>query len=224
MTAEEALPMHLYNFDVSPFAARCRLAIYRKALPIEIVPPPEGGPRSDEYRALNPMGKVPALVLDDGAVIPESEVILEYLEDRFPDPALRPELPEARARMRLLSRIGDLYLMPPMGRLFGQTRPETRDASVVDAAMTEVGQALDFIEHFIAPDGWSASEGCSLADCTLVPLLFLLTRLLPGFGLTEPLASRPKTRAYWRRVQADPVVARVLAEMEAGLARMAGRG
>jgi glutathione S-transferase len=216
--------MHLYNFDLSPFAARCRLAIYRKALPIEIVPPPEGGPRSDEYRALNPMGKVPALVLDDGAVIPESEVILEYLEDRFPDPALRPELPEARARMRLLSRIGDLYLMPPMGRLFGQRRAEARDAAAVDAAMTGVGQALDFIEHYMAPDGWSAAEGFSLADCALIPQLFVLTWLVPAFDLTDPLAPRPKTAAYWQRVPSDPVVAQVLAEMEAALARPAGRG
>jgi glutathione S-transferase len=216
--------MRLYNVDRSPFAARCRLAIHRKALPIEIVPPPEGDPRSDEYRLLNPMGKVPALVLDDGAVIPESEVILEYLEDRFPEPSLRPELPEARARMRLLARIGDLYLMPPMVRLFRQTRVERRDAGVVDAAMTEVGEALDCIEHYIAPDGWSACQGFSLADCALAPLLFVLARLAPAFDLTDPLAPHPKTAAYWQRVQGDPVVAKVLAEMAAGLAHPAGRG
>jgi glutathione S-transferase len=212
--------MHVYNLDLSPFAARCRLAIYKKSLAVEVVAPPEGGPRSDEYRALNPIGKVPALVLDDGAVIPESEVVVEYLEDRFPTPALRPDLPEARARMRLLSRICDLYLIPPMGRLFGQIRAESRDEAVVQAAMTDLGGALDHIERFIAPDGWSASESFSLADCALVPMLFVLTNLLPAFGRIDPLESHPKTAAYWRRVQDDPVVARVLAEMTAGLQRM----
>jgi glutathione S-transferase len=216
--------MHLYNFDLSPFAARCRLAIHWKGLPVEIVPPPEGGPRSDGYRALNPIGKVPALVLDDGAVIPESEVIVEYLEDRFPTPALRPELPEARARMRLLARIGDLYLMPAMGKLFGQMRPEGRDPGTVDAAMADLGRALDGLEHFIAPTGWAAAEGRSLADCALVPQLFILDRLLPAFGRTDPLATHPKTATYWRRVRADPSIAKVLGEMEVGLARMMARG
>src|SRR5262245_34715467 len=91
------MPMQLYHADLSPFAARIRLAIYAKALPIALAPPP-GGLGSEEYKRLNPSGKVPALVLDDGSVLPESEVILEYLEDRFPAPALRPSTAEERAR------------------------------------------------------------------------------------------------------------------------------
>jgi glutathione S-transferase len=215
--------MRLYSFDLSPHAARCRLAIYKKGLPVEIVPPPGNDPRSDEYRLLNPLAKVPALVLDNGAVIPESEVIVEFLEDAWPDPPLRPDLPEARARMRLLARIGDLYLMPPIGRLVGQMRVETRDEAVVDAAMNELGKALDSLEHFIAPEGWAAGEAFSLADCALPPILLALTRLLPGFGRTEPLGPQPRTAAYWRRAQADPVVARVIGEMEADIARRLGQ-
>ena len=164
--------MRLYNFDVSPFAARCRLAIYRKGLDVEIAAVPEGGPRGAAYRALNPIGKVPALELDDGTVIPESEVIVDYLEDRFPEPPLLPETPEARARVRLLSRLGGLYLMPPMGRLFGQMRAGTRDAAVVDAALVEVGTALDHLERFASPDsgdGWIAGAAFTIADCALLP-------------------------------------------------------
>ena len=81
--------MKLYNVPLSPFAARCRIQIYAKKLPIELVDPP-GGLGSESYRRLNPTGKVPALQLDDGFVLPESAVIGEYLEDRFPEPALRP--------------------------------------------------------------------------------------------------------------------------------------
>jgi glutathione S-transferase len=215
--------MHLYDLDFSPFAARCRLAIYKKMLGIDILPPPEGGPRSDEYRQLNPIGKLPALVLDDGAVIPESEVIVEYLEDRFPEPSLRPALPEARARMRLLARIGDLYLMPPLARLFGQMKPEARDPATVEAALHELAQAIGHLDHYAAPEGWAAAEGFSLADCALVPLLFILDRLLPGFGHSDPLARYPKLAAYWRRVPGDPIVAKVLGEMAAGLQRMRAR-
>lgn len=211
--------MQLYNFDLSPFAARCRLAVYRKGLPVEIVAPPEGGPRSEAYRRLNPLGKIPALALDDGTVIPESEVIVEYLEDRFPSPSLRPESPEARARMRVLSRIGDVYLMPPMGRLFGQISG-SRDQAVIDAALADVDKALGALEHFLAGDGWAMGEAFTLADCSLLPQLFFLPKVLPAFGRPEPLAATPRLAAYWERSQSDAIIAKVLAEMEAGLQRM----
>ena len=219
--------MRLYNFDVSPFAARCRLAIYRKGLDVEIAAVPEGGPRGAAYRALNPIGKVPALELDDGTVIPESEVIVDYLEERFPEPPLLPETPEDRARVRLLSRLGGLYLMPPMGRLFGQMRAGgPRDAAVVDAALAEVGSALDHLEHFASGDqgGWIAGEAFTLADCALVPLLAVHHRLLPAFGESEPLGGHPKLAGYWPRVLSDPIVAKVSAEMEAGFRRMMAQG
>ena len=60
--------------------------------------------------------------------------------------------------MRLLSRVGDLYLMPGMGKLFGQINPATRDAAVVDAAVIEIGKALDHVERWLAPDAgpWTA--------------------------------------------------------------------
>lgn len=211
--------MRLFNLDLSPFAARCRIAIRKKGLPVELVPPPEGGARSDAYRLLNPLAKLPALVLGDGAVIPESEVILEYLEDAFPEPPLRPSLPEARARMRLLARIADLYLVPPMGRLVGQMLTPARDEAVVEAAMKDLATPLDALEHFVAPEGWAAGEAFSLADCALPPLLLALTHVLPSFGRTEPLGPRPKLAAYWSRAQADPEIAAALAEMTAGLAR-----
>ena len=97
--------MRLYSFELSPYAARARLAVYRKGLDVEIVEPPEGGPAGEAYRAINPLGKVPALVLDDGTVIPESAVIVEYLEDRFPTASLLPRAPEDRARARLIARV-----------------------------------------------------------------------------------------------------------------------
>jgi glutathione S-transferase len=59
-----------------------------------------GDQLTPEFRALNPKAEVPVLV-HDGFVLPESTVIMEYVEDKFPEPALRPISPEGRARMRL---------------------------------------------------------------------------------------------------------------------------
>ena len=78
--------MKLYEASLSPFAARCRIQIYAKGLSVEIAPPP-GGLGSDEFRRVNPIGKVPVLDLGAGVVLPESEVICEYLEDAHPDAA-----------------------------------------------------------------------------------------------------------------------------------------
>src|SRR3569832_1120323 len=64
-------PMKLYSANLSPFAARPRIAIYAKGLAVEILPPP-GGPGSAAYKAINPTGKVPCLVTSGGQCIPES--------------------------------------------------------------------------------------------------------------------------------------------------------
>ncbi len=117
--------MKLYSAVLSPFASRVRLAIYAKGLDIEITTPPGGATRSPEYLAINPIGRVPALALDDGSVIPESDTIVEYLDDAFPTPPLRPASAEDKAKARLLARIGDLYLMSQGGGLFGQINPAT---------------------------------------------------------------------------------------------------
>src|SRR5271157_3407221 len=90
--------MKLYNMNLSNFASKCRIAIYEKGCPVEIVPIPGNDLKSPEYLKIYPMGKTPALDAD-GMIIGESEIINEYLEDKFPTPPLLPKSPEARARV-----------------------------------------------------------------------------------------------------------------------------
>jgi len=210
--------MKLYNANLSPYAARVRVAIYAKNLPIEIVSPP-GGTGTPEYKKLNPTGKVPALEVD-GQVIAESEVINEYLDDRFPTPALRPADPLARARMRVLSRFGDLYLSPALGGLFGQTNPATRDAKLVAEKLAELAAKLDQLEQLVVAGPYAAGPELSLADCSLATLFFFLGRLLPAVGGPDPLAGRPKLKKVGDAVAAHPAVAKVLAEMATAWAEM----
>jgi glutathione S-transferase len=89
-----------------PFCARVRLALAEKAVEYETVEIDLGN-RPDWLYEMNPAGKVP--VLDDGFVLPESAVIMEYLDERFPDPALLPAGREERAEARLaVFRFDDL--------------------------------------------------------------------------------------------------------------------
>ena len=100
----------LYHFDRSTAAQKVRLALAEKALRWEsrYVDPglAKRQQHDPDYLALNPRGVVPTLI-HDGNVVRESQVILEYLEDVFPTPPLRPDAPFDRARMRLWTKLID---------------------------------------------------------------------------------------------------------------------
>lgn len=214
--------MKLFNANLSPYASRVRIAIYAKNLSVEIVAPP-GGTGSAEYKKLNPTGKVPALDVD-GVVIPESEVINEYLEDRFPTPSLRPVDPLARARMRLIGRFADLYLAPSLGALFGQMNPKTRDAKLVAEKLAELGQRLDQLEQLVVAGPYAAGPELTLADCATAPVFFFLSRLLPALGAPSPLDGRPKLAKVGATVAQHPAVSKVLSEMGTAMAERFGGG
>lgn len=207
--------MKIYNANLSPFASRCRIQAYAKNLAVEFVDPP-GGLGSDEYRAIVATGKVPALEVD-GRVLPESDTICEYLEDCFPDPPLRPADPWECGTMRLLSRIVDVYLVPPLSQLFGQVQPATRDAALVGAKLEEMDPRLDELETFVVADPFAAGATLTLADCTLFPFFFFATRLYPMLGAEDVFRDRSKLARWWGSIGSHDAVARVNEEMEAAL-------
>jgi glutathione S-transferase len=88
----------LYDAPRCPFCARVRLVLAEKGRPYETVEI-DLDSRPGWIYGLNPSGKVP--VLDDGFILPESAVIMEYLEERLPAPALLPADAAGRARTRL---------------------------------------------------------------------------------------------------------------------------
>ena len=216
--------MKLYSVDLSPFAARVRVAIYAKNLPVEIVSPPEGGTKSAEYLAINPMGRVPALVVGDGFTLPESDTIVEFLADYFPDSGLRPATPEGRAQARLIARVADLYVMPSLQPLFGQMNPAGRDQKVVDEAIEKLKGALVHLNVFMGDGPYAVGDTITTADCALVPILFFIQTAAQVFGKGDLLADLLKLSAYAELLKMDPTAQKVVSEMQAGLrARQPGR-
>src|SRR5271163_3158939 len=122
--------MKLYNVNLSNFATKSRLVIYDKGLNIEMVPIPGGALSSPDYAKVNLLGKTPALDAD-GMLIPESEVINEYLEDKFPTPPLLPKSPEGRARVRIITRFHDLFLTSTQEALASQLNPQNRNEKLL---------------------------------------------------------------------------------------------
>ncbi len=214
--------MRLFNSQLSPYSARVRLAIYAKGLDVEIVDG-FGTPELErELEGLNPMHKVPTLVCD-GEALPESEIICEYLDDAGLGLPLRPDDPKERARMRLLSRIGDLYVMEPMNRLFGQINPKGRDQALVERELAELDKGMKWLAHYLDGSSYAVGGKLSLADCTLAPILFFYEQIGPMFGYADPFGALPQVRSYWEGLKRDPHAARVLAELAAALQRVMGR-
>ncbi len=210
------MALTFYQSDLSPYATRVRILADAKGIKLDSTAALGGGTKSAEYLMLNPLGKLPVLILD-GEALPESEVICEYLEDAHPTPTLRPVDPQVRAKVRLLSRMGDLYLAPQLTKLFAMMNPKSRDASVVDQAFKDIETALGQIAHFLEGPDYAVGSRLSLADCTLAPLFFLVDVVLaPTFGRPSPLVG--KMRTYYDGISKDVHVAKGLREMQTVLA------
>lgn len=204
--------MKLYNLDHSPYATRVRMQIIKKGLDISIEPPPVPQ-RTPEFIARFPLGKIPVLELDDGSQLPDSWVIMEYLEDVMPAVSLRPEGARARAHMQLLARYADTYLGP--GALFPlftrvQVAGGTKDAgdalAALDTELARLQRLLDSLPDF-------RQRSLHLGDIALAPTMDYVLLLGPMFGRADPLADTPSVAAWWEWVTGDPAVAEGSAQM-----------
>ena len=172
--------MKLYGYFRSSAAFRVRIALNLKGLPYEnaFVHLAKGEHRKPEYAALNPQGLVPALE-DSGALITQSLAILEYLEERSPQPPLLPKDALGRARVRSLAGLIACEIHP------------LNNLRVLSHLRKSLGQTEDQVNawyrHWIA-DGLARFEGAlagtpgtgrhchgdtpTFADCCLVPQVF----------------------------------------------------
>jgi len=207
--------MKLYNANLSPYTARVRLLCNVKGLNVEMVDPP--GFRTDAFRTINPIGKIPALELDDGTILQESEVICEYLEDMFPTPTLRPANARDRAQARLIARMSDLYIMPAVRPLVFKLFGREISPQAVAEAIPNLRVALKDLEALIGEGGYAAAKQLTHADGALAASLLFVTAILPRFDVPNPLGDYPKVTAYWTAIGKDPHIAKILGEMQAGM-------
>jgi glutathione S-transferase len=207
--------MKLYSGDLSPYSARVRLQIYAKGITDIVLERPAsfGMPK---FREDHPIGRIPVLDID-GDMMPESEVIAEYLEAIYPEPSMLGATPRETARIRTLARVGDIYILNNMFMLSAQSRAETRNQGIVDLLGGQVVRNIKALNRMIGTDGFAYGGRVTMADCALVPALFMVDNVLPSVGVDNPIPANANVAAYWAAIQTNEHAARVLVELHRGL-------
>jgi len=206
-----SLTLHLH-----PLASYCHkvlIALYQNATPFT---PNKVDLSSEAERAalqkLWPIGKFPVLRDDKrDQTVPESTVIIEYLDRYFPG-ATRfiPADADQAWQTRLRYRFYDQYVHEPMQKIVGdRLRPEgKKDPHGVEEARARLWASYGMIEREMATRTWAMGDVFSLADCAAAPALFYANEVMP-FG-----EGHANVAAYFGRLKAQPSYARVLKEAE----------
>lgn len=208
--------MKLYSLPLSPYAARVRGSIYAKGLGIEIIAPPADWRTAPEYRRINPLVRIPVLLLDDETVIAESGVIVEYLEDAYPAPPLRPETAENLAQVRLITQIADLYVMQALMPLFTLFDAEKKDKAAIDAQLGKLEEGLNHLEAMLLAGEYAFPGQMTTADVWLTPVRFTLGGLISFAKLPHLLDGHKAIAAYADTARNDAALGRVWDEMTEG--------
>jgi glutathione S-transferase len=205
----------LCGFVASNYYNKVKLALLEKGIPFQEEKVFSAG--TDAVLPLSPMGKVPFLRTPQGALA-ESQAIVEYLEDAYPQPPLYPGEPMARAKCRELIHVMELYLEWAARRLYpaaffgGGASEDTRQE--VYAALQRGVRAFGRVVRF-AP--FAAGPELTYADCAAavhLPLVSSTTKAIYG---EDMLAGLPGLKDYLAMMAARPHVAMVNAARKAGM-------
>jgi len=206
------MTLRLYFHPLASFCHKVLIALYEKRIAFEPVIVDLGNPSElAEFRKISPMGQIPILVDEHGDPIGETSVILDYLDQRFPQaPRLLPADPSAALEVRYWDRFYDFQVEIPMQKIVtDRLRPEGRnDDFGVEQARAQLRTAYAVIDCELAARPWAAGEDFSMADCAAEPGLFYANTV-------EPIGAEfPHAAAYLARLMARPSVTRVLREAE----------
>jgi maleylacetoacetate isomerase/maleylpyruvate isomerase len=150
----------LYTYWRSTSSYRVRSALALKGVEAEhafVHLVRDGGEQNSEsYHAINPQGRVPTLVLEDGTILTQSPAIIEYLDEAFPTPAFLPSDPALRAQVRSVAAIisCDIHALHNVSTLNYLRGPLSQpDSAVTDWIVTWISRGLEAIEAKLGNDG-----------------------------------------------------------------------
>jgi glutathione S-transferase len=193
--------MTLYDHPDCPFGMKVRIVLAEKEWDYDLVTVDMGAGqhRQPEFLKLNPFGQVPVLV-DEECIVYDSTVINEYLDDEYPEPALRPADSDLRARVRLLEDYADTsFTLPAMAIEREMSKGVLdRDDAILTRAKSVVTKGLEMLNGQLGGKDYLAGE-LSLADISFAPSLMSLDRIGvpvdPALGNVRAWIGRLASRA-----------------------------
>ena len=183
--------MTLYSTTTCPYSHRCRIVLHEKDMDFQVIDvDPNNKP--EDLAVMSPYGKAPVLVERD-LVLYESNIINEYIDDRFPHPQLMPADPVMRARARLLLYRFEKELFCHIDTIEGS------DQKAADKARAEVADNLTVIAPIFEKQKFMLGDEFSMLDVAIAPLLWRLEhygirlpkQAAPLLKFSERLFSRP---------------------------------
>lgn len=196
----------LLEHPLSPYAQKVKIALAEKGVPFTLRTPDAigSGAAPADFRAASPRGEVPVLFVD-GQSLFDSTIILEFIEDRFPTPALLPADPLARARARMIEEVCDTHYEAINWGLseivyFRRAEGELAEA-MLETASAQIGRLNAWLETRLGEADWFGGETFGWADLSAVPFV----QGAAGFGFAPTAGSR--LDAWLTRTRARPSVA-----------------
>ncbi|GAB4224111.1 MAG: stringent starvation protein SspA [Gammaproteobacteria bacterium] len=171
--------MTLYSDPNNMYSHQVRIVLAEKGVNFEVVNAADPD-NMEKLRAVNPYNSVPTLI-DRELVLYQAQIIMEYLDERFPHPPLLPVYPVLRAQSRkMLYRIDrDWYSLAELIL--------RNDDDQVDVARKQLTQSLVNLAPVFADKAYFFSDDFTLVDCCIAPLLWRL----PQMGIELPAEADP---------------------------------
>jgi len=192
--------MTLYSGTTCPFSQRCRIVLYEKGMDFQIHDVDMFN-KPEDLALMNPYNRVPVLV-DRDLILYESNIINEYIDERFPHPQLMPADPVMRARARLF-----LYRFEQ--ELFSHIEPVEKNLKSADKSRAVIRDNLVQIAPVFARQKFMLGEEFSMLDVAIAPLMWRLDH----YNIALPKQAAPLMK-YAERIFSRPAYIEALTPSE----------
>ncbi|MES2030237.1 MAG: glutathione S-transferase family protein [Pseudomonadota bacterium] len=206
------MSLTLHYHPLSSYCWKALIALYENDTPFtpHMVNLGEEAERAALLK-LWPIGKFPVLQDDArGAIVPESSIVIEYLDRHFPDRTRFIPDGDLGLQTRLRDRFYDLYVHTPVQKIVGErlVPANCKDAHGVTMARAQLATSYGMIDKQMVTNTWAMGAAFTLADCAAAPALYYANKV-------HPLGDAHRNvSAYLGRLLARPSVARVVKEAE----------
>jgi glutathione S-transferase len=167
----------VFDHPLSPYGQKVKIALKEKSVPFEARMPDAigSGSASGTFAAASPRGEVPALIDDDGTRVFDSSVILEYIEERWPDPPLLPGTAAERARVRQLEDVMDTHFEAITWGLSEITYFGRASGALADRLLERGGEQIrrwyQWLAGQLGSRAWFNGDAFGWGDLAVVPFV-----------------------------------------------------